>query len=185
MGRAPARRYILGVGASAKTWVVLLISYGHAPCSSAARGHAVDLFIGAHDSFLLLSVGVPSCFPTQPVFRRRAAPVLPDTARTGVVLHTPVCDAVGVMVDFAFLNPAAQRNPGLLVAPTTTHLQQFPDSLTNRLSAFYCDIYLVGQPVGRRRAVDLLRCLGCPAPQCSQKSLVRQLGPRASSPLRL
>ena len=73
-------------------------------------------------------------------------PALLDLLQEGVVAYTPVTDARGEVVDFAFsyLNPSAQRILGLPAQPAVTHLEQFPASRTNGSLAFHRAAYLAG-----------------------------------------
>ncbi|RPD45717.1 PAS domain-containing sensor histidine kinase [Hymenobacter sediminis] len=83
-----------------------------------------------------------------------AAP--PDTFLTallelsisGVVCYTPLTDAAGQIVDFAFayLNPAAQRMLNLPAQPTGTFRQVFPEPAPFAAFTFHCEAYNSSEP---------------------------------------
>jgi PAS domain S-box-containing protein len=84
--------------------------------------------------------------PTPPAPEPR--PALPDLVRAGLVCYTPVLDAAGQVVDFAFayVNPAAQRLLGLPAHPAATYRQQFAASSATGAFAFHRDTFGAGGP---------------------------------------
>jgi signal transduction histidine kinase len=90
---------------------------------------------------------VAPTLPTDFFPAHEVLPALLDLSLTGIVGYSPVMDASGEVVDLAFtyLNPAAQRMLGLPAQPATTHVQQFPASLTNGGFAFHRDTFLSGE----------------------------------------
>jgi signal transduction histidine kinase len=75
-------------------------------------------------------------------------PALLDLSLTGIVAYTPISDASGAVLDldFAYLNPAAQRMLGLPARPAATYLVQFPQALTNGAFAFHRDALGATEP---------------------------------------
>ncbi|MGI4743922.1 MAG: sensor histidine kinase [Janthinobacterium lividum] len=75
-------------------------------------------------------------------------PTLLDLSLAGVVCYTPVLDAAGQVVDFAFayVNPAAQRLLGVPARPAVSYLQQFSEARANGAFAFHCATFMDGGP---------------------------------------
>jgi signal transduction histidine kinase len=90
----------------------------------------------------------PASLPADLFPEQELLPALLDLSLTGIVGYTPLTDATGAVVDFAFayLNQAAQRLLGLPAEPATTYVQQFPASLANGSFAFHCAALLATEP---------------------------------------
>jgi PAS domain S-box-containing protein len=77
-----------------------------------------------------------------------ALSALLELSISGVVCYTPLTDAAGQIVDFAFayLNPVAQRLLGLPAQPTATYREVFPEPAPFTAFSFHCEAYASQEP---------------------------------------
>ena len=162
------------------------LSVTRAHLFSASDGFIAGSRVIAKSSTGLLSASIyVSTLATDFVSAGEFLPALLDLLPLSVVGYTPIANASGEVVDFAFayLNPAAQRQLGLPAEPVATYTQQFPagrvdGSLAFHLAAYqsaeasYAELsYLVGGhdttywATGRRLSDKLLVTLAAMADQ--------------------